>query len=85
MDRLPGSNANEKSLGGPWVGRAVGVAPLTPVMVGARASGVDDWSDRSGRRAGGVGEKLPVAPVGRPLTLNVTLSANPFVGVIAIA
>ena len=39
-------------------------------------------TDRVDVEVAGLGEKLPLAPVGRPLTLSVTWPAKPFVGLI---
>lgn len=38
-------------------------------------------TDRVDVEVAGLGEKLPLAPVGSPLTLRVTCPVKPFVGV----
>ncbi|MBZ5509992.1 MAG: hypothetical protein LAN70_02370 [Acidobacteriia bacterium] len=60
--------------------------PLTPVMVSVyEPAGVVAASvvtERVEVDVAGLVLKLPPAPVGRPLTLNVTAPVKPFVGLI---
>ena len=62
-------------------------APLTPVIVSVEVPiGVVAMvvTDRVEDEVAGFGLKLPVAPVGNPLTLNVTWPPKPNSGVIVV-
>ena len=59
--------------------------PLTPVMVAVYVPGgvvVLVVTERAEVEVAGLGLKVPLAPVGRPVTLSVTWPAKPLVGVI---
>ena len=87
--RLDGDAPTVKSAGAVTTSVAVVVRvklPLTPVIVSVYVpTGVLVLviTESVAEVVAGFGVKLPVAPAGRPLTVNVTWPVNPLIGVTA--